>query len=255
MEQDKITCEQILTSLEPHNNKSTAELVVLTGKLLLNSPYKEHTLEASPEHLIINMREFDCTTFAENCLAIARAAKSKKPGFEEFTRQLQLIRYRDGRIEGYPSRLHYFSDWITNNDRKRTVNSLSKTINQIPFDKTINFMSQHPQSYSALNGNVVFLQTIIKQENALTKSPLYFIPTEKINELKHLLKNGDIFGITTNIEGLDIIHAGIVLFKENELHFMHASSSAEKVIISETPLYDYLVNRKTATGIMVARPL
>lgn len=116
-------------------------------------------------------------------------------------------------------------------------------------------MSRHPDSYKAVANNAVNLAAIDKQEKELTKSEMYYIPTEKIESLKHLLKDGDIIGITTNVDGLDITHVGILVFKGDELHFMHASSKAEKVILSEETLYHYLSNRKSATGIMVARPL
>ena len=221
----------------------------------MNTPYVAHTLETQPEQLIINLRELDCTTFAENCLALARTAKTKKPSFKIFTNEMQLIRYRDGVIDGYPSRLHYFSEWILDNDKKQTVKSLSKSISDIKFTKNINFMSHHPDSYKPLKNNAVFIEAISKQESNLSNNELYYIPTEKLESLKHKIKNGDIFGITTNVDGLDITHVGIAFFKGDELHFMHASSKAEKVILSEETLYDYLTNRKSATGIMIARPL
>lgn len=253
--EDKKICEHILSELKEQHSKSTAELVVEAGKLLMNTPYVANTLETTPEQLIINLRELDCTTFAENCLALARTSKSTNPCFDTFKKELQLIRYRNGEIDGYPSRLHYFSDWIADNDTKQFVKSVSGSISNTKFDKTINFMSRHPDSYKAVANNAVNLAAIDKQEKELTKSEMYYIPTEKIESLKHLLKDGDIIGITTNVDGLDITHVGILVFKGDELHFMHASSKAEKVILSEETLYHYLSNRKSATGIMVARPL
>ena len=253
--EDKKICENILSKLEVQNGKTTSELVVEAGKVLMNTPYVANTLEITPEQLIINLRELDCTTFAENCLALARTSKSTNPSFDTFKKELQLIRYRNGEIDGYPSRLHYFSDWIADNDAKQLVKSVSGSISNIKFDKTINFMSHHPDSYKAIANNAVNLAAIDKQEKKLTRSEKYYIPTEKIESLKNLLKDGDIIGITTNVEGLDITHVGIIIFKGDELHFIHASSKAEKVIISEETLYDYLSNRNSTTGIMVARPL
>ena len=253
--EDKVIYDRIISELQANNDKTTAELVIKAGEFLMNTPYVAHTLETQPEQLIINLRELDCTTFAENCLALARTAKTKKPSFKIFTNELQLIRYRGGVIDGYPSRLHYFSEWILDNDKKQTVKSLSKSISDIKFTKNINFMSHHPDSYKPLKNNAVFIEAISKQESNLSNNELYYIPTEKLESLKHKIKNGDIFGITTNVDGLDITHVGIAFFKGDKLHFMHASSKAEKVILSEETLYDYLVNRKSATGIMIARPL
>ncbi|MDX8341132.1 DUF1460 domain-containing protein [Draconibacterium sp. IB214405] len=252
---DKQICQDILFELKNQNNKTTAELVVEAGKLLMNTPYVANTLESSPEQLIVNLRELDCTTFAENCLALARTSKSTNSGFEDFKKELQHIRYRDGKIDGYPSRLHYFSDWIANNEEKQLTESVSASICNTKFEKKINFMSHHPDSYKALANNAVFLAAIDKQEKQLSERVMYYIPTEELEAHKSLLKDGDIIGITTNIDGLDITHVGIIVFKGNELHFMHASSKAQKVILSEETLYNYLSSRKSATGIMVARPL
>lgn len=252
---DEEICTHILTELQQYSNNTTAELVVEAGKLLMNTPYVAHTLETEPEQLIVNLRELDCTTFAENCLALARTAKARKPSFKQFKNELQLIRYRGGEINGYPSRLHYFSDWILDNDKKGTVKSVSQSIGNTGFSKTINFMSQHPNSYKPLKNNAVFIEALHKQEQELTKTKLYYIPTEKLELLKDQIKDGDIFGITTTVDGLDITHVGIAFFKNDELHFMHASSKAEKVILSEQTLYEYLANRDSVSGIMIARPL
>ncbi|WP_303919182.1 N-acetylmuramoyl-L-alanine amidase-like domain-containing protein [Draconibacterium sediminis] len=251
---DEEICTHILTELQQYSNNTTAELVVEAGKLLMNTPYVAHTLETEPEQLIVNLRELDCTTFAENCLALARTAKTRKPSFKQFKNELQLIRYRGGEINGYPSRLHYFSDWILDNDKKGTVKSVSQSIGNTKFDKTINFMSLHPTSYKPLKNNAVFIEALHKQEQELTKTQLYYIPTEKLETLKHQIKNGDIFGITSTVDGLDITHVGIAVFKDNELYFMHASSKVEKVILSEQTLYEYLANRDSVSGIMIARP-
>ena len=52
----------------------------------------------------------DCLTFVEYTLAQALGSS--------FADNLQKIRYRDGIIDGYTSRLHYTSDWIENGVRQ-----------------------------------------------------------------------------------------------------------------------------------------
>ncbi|AHW62265.1 hypothetical protein SAMN05444285_12619 [Draconibacterium orientale] len=49
---DEAICKHILAELQQHSEKSTAELVVFAGKLLMNTPYVAHTLETEPEQLI-----------------------------------------------------------------------------------------------------------------------------------------------------------------------------------------------------------
>jgi len=252
---DKEILEQVFEIFEREASTPISVLMVKVGTFLQGIPYVAHTLETEKEQLVINLREMDCTTFAENCLAISKTIKSKNPSFEKFTRELQKVRYRNGNIEGYASRLHYFSDWIYDNDKKRSIQSISKEIAQTPYKNVVTFMSTHPESYQQLKNNSELLPIIAQQEKQISERETYYIPENKIAELEDRLMDGDIVGITTGIKGLDISHVGILVWKAGRIHIMHASSKVEKVILSEETLEEYLKSSKSATGIMVARPL
>lgn len=252
---DKEILDQALAILKSENYSSLEVLMVKVGTFFLETPYAEHTLEFEPEQLVINLREMDCTTFAENCLAIARTLKSKKPGFERFIQELRNIRYRNGVIDGYPSRLHYFSDWIYSNTEKKLVADISLEIAHTPYPLNINFMSTHPESYKQLTDSAGFIPVIVQQEKEISGRKMYYIPKDQIAGVEKQLTDGDIAGITTNVKGLDIQHVTILIHKGGRIHLLHGSSSAGKVVISEQTLEDYLKDNKSATGIMVARPL
>ena len=228
--------------------------MIKVGSYFLGVPYVAHSLEIEPEQLVINLRELDCTTFAENCLAITKTIKSGNPDFDEYLRNLQSIRYRDGAINGYPSRVHYFSDWMYENSKNGFLTEVSKEIAGTRYTKTVNYMSTHPDSYKQLK-NVAFLPLIIRQEKELSAREMYYIPEEKIAELENKLQDGDIAGITTGIVGIDILHAIILIRIDGRIHLLHAPQSGGKVLISDETLEDYLKNSKSANGIMVARPL
>lgn len=253
--QDKEILAEVIAELNTENELTTADLMIKAGSFFLETPYVEHTLEKEPEQLVVNLRGMDCNTFAENCLAIARTIKSNNPGFEQFTKELKTIRYRDGIIDEYPSRLHYFSDWIYNNDQKKLVKNISQEIANIPYQLEINFMSTHPDSYLQLKNNTDFVSIISAQEKEISNRLMHYIPEDKIAEIEDLLHDGDIAGITTSVNGLDIQHVGILIRQNGRIRLLHASSLANKVILSEETLEDYLKNSKSATGIMVARPL
>ncbi len=251
--------KEILTTLlnqirsEPYN--TTSNLVVLAGKSFLETPYVAHTLECKEEQLVVNLRELDCTTYAENCLAIARTVKSGDLTFEKFTGELTKIRYRNGKVNGYTSRLHYFSDWIFENAHKGLIKRVSKEMGNTQYNLEVNFMSTHPESYEQLKNNPGLISEMATKEKEICTRTMYYIPKENISEQEHLMQEGDIIGITTSIKGLDITHVGLLVKKAGRIHLMHASSAAEKVIISEETLEEYLLNSKRATGIMVIRPL
>ncbi len=251
---DKEILEQVLGILKSETYSSIEVLMVKVGTFFLETPYAEHTLELEPEQLVVNLREMDCTTFAENCLAIARTLKSKNPGFERFAQELRNIRYRNGVIDGYPSRLHYFSDWIYNNAQKKLVADVSQEIGNTPYPLNVNFMSTHSDSYKQLTDSTGFIPLIAQQEKEISARKMYYIPEDKIATIEKQLTDGDIAGITTNVNGLDIQHVAILIHKGGRIHLLHASSAAGKVVISDETLEDYLKNSKSATGIMVARP-
>lgn len=255
LQKDKEILELILKLFSTDNKTSTADLIVKVGSFFKETPYVAHTLETEPEQLVVNLRELDCTTFAENCLAIARTIKSEAPSFEQFTRELQNIRYRNGVIDGYPSRIHYFSDWIFENNKNNLVKDISKEIANTPYPLIVNFMSTHPNSYVQLKNDSTLIPVFAAKEQEISTRKAYFIPEEKIAETESLLQNGDIAGITTNIKGLDMSHVVILQRVNGRIHILHASTTAQKVILSEESLEDYLKKSKSATGIMVARPL
>ena len=252
---DKEILEQVLELYSAENEATTSALMVEVGSFFQETPYVAHTLETEEEQLVINLREMDCTTFAENCLAISRTIKSEKHTFEQFTSELQKIRYRDGIILGYPSRLHYFSDWIFNNQQNKRIKDISREIAQTPFPKQINYMSTHTESYRQLKESAPLVETIAEQEKEISAREMFYIPEKNLSEVEYKLLDGDIVGITTGMKGIAISHVGILIQKAGRIHLMHASSLAEKVVISERTLEEYLLNSKSATGIMLARPL
>ena len=256
MQHDKEIVENILKQLKTDQKLETGLLVIKVGKLFLDTPYVANTLEVGGnEKMVINLRELDCTTFAENCLAMARTIQKDNPTFNVFVDELRFIRYRDGILNGYPSRLHYFSDWIFNNDKKKAVKSISKDIANIAIDNKVSFMSNHPEDYPALKNNPDFAKDIALQENEISKRKTWYIPKSRLFEFEHLLHDGDIIGIATNMPGMDISHVVIGIRKEGRIHILHASLKYKKVLISNETLEQYLNTQKSATGIMVARPL
>lgn len=253
---DKELFDQLMELHAAKKKETTSALMVEVGRFFLGTPYVAHTLETGDdEQLVVNLREVDCTTFAENCLALSRTIQSENQTFEQFCSELQLIRYRYGKMEGYPSRLHYFCDWIHNNVQKGLVKDMSEELAQTPLLKEISFMSSHPGSYRQLKDSASLVDLIAAQEKLISARKLFHIPENRIAELEGRLMDGDIAGITTEIDGLAIQHVVILIRQNGRIHLMHASSKAEKAVISDITLEEYLLNSKTASGIMLARPM
>jgi hypothetical protein len=232
------------------------EAVVEIGRTFLGTQYVANALEVTgEERLVVNMRGLDCVSFYENALVLARCIKLNRMTFEEYKNQLQLIRYRGGVIKGYPSRLHYTSDYFFDNEKKGIWKNMTKELGGVPLKKTLNFMSTHPDSYRQLKENGEFRKIIAAQEREISSRETYYIPKEKVGSIAAKMQSGDIIGITTDVEGLDTSHTGIAVREEGQLTFMHAPLAGKKVEITESTLPEYLARNKRQTGIMVVRPL
>ncbi|MDR1984772.1 MAG: DUF1460 domain-containing protein [Prevotellaceae bacterium] len=234
------------------DTKNYSELIPAIGKYFIGTPYVAHTLECEKEVLTINLRELDCTTFLENVVVISTLVKKSEANFETYLQRIAQFRYRKGEVDGYASRIHYFSDWIVTNEKRGFVKNITKKIGGEPYAKTINFMTQNREKYPRLKDEKTF-EEIKKSEDNLNKHKHYYIPKSKVAEIEKNIHSGDLIAITCTTEGLDIAHVGLAVEKNGRIHFMHAPMSGEKVMISAEPLHDYLAKRKGNTGIMVAR--
>ncbi|GHT48955.1 xylanase [Bacteroidia bacterium] len=234
---------------------SRNELIVKAALCLLNTPYVAQTLEHNAEEaLVINLRELDCMTLVENCLALSKTAQQPQPDYADFARQLQNIRYRDGIIDGYPSRLHYTTDWITNNVSKGNLQDITAALGGQRYQAHVGFMSAHPESYPSLKENPQATEAMRSIENAINQRTTYtYIPKNEIAKKQSHIKSGDIICFVTNIAGLDIAHVAIAYWENEQLTFIHASTQYHKVIINPISLVDYCEAIKTDTGIMVLR--
>lgn len=233
------------------------EVIVEIAKTFIGTNYVDHVLEATgPEHLVVNLRALDCVSFYENSLALALCIKLKSYTFDNFKTELQRIRYRSGIIDGYPSRLHYTTDYWFDGEKKGVLKVVTKDLfgekNVHLLPTPINFMSTHRSSYQQLADDAV-CGSIRKQEEEISKREVFFLPKGNLHIFAERIKTGSLIGITTNVSGLDVSHTGIAIRLETgALHLLHAPDIGYKVQITEKPLHDYLALHPRQTGIIVA---
>lgn len=230
------------------------EVIVRVGRTFVGSPYVPGTLEADgPERLIVNLRTFDCVTFVENTLALSRTFK-KHGDFHAYERELARIRYRGGKVDGYPSRLHYFSDWIGDNQAKGVVRNITADLGGVADAEPITFMTSHVSAYRQL-ADASLIPIIRTTEERLTRAGHLMVPENAIAGVASRIENGDVIAITTSVAGLDIAHTGIAYWESGVLKLMNAPLVGSKVQISETSIAEKVLANKSQDGIMVARPL
>ncbi|MGB3142762.1 MAG: N-acetylmuramoyl-L-alanine amidase-like domain-containing protein [Maribacter sp.] len=253
---DKSAVEQKIQAIQGLQKPDFGETMVAVGKTFLKTPYVAKTLEiGDTETLVVNLHGLDCTTFVENVLAFAMLLKQQEDTFDAFIKNLEIIRYKDGTLNGYASRLHYFSEWIANNAEKGLVKDITGEIGGAAITKDIDFMSTHRDLYPFLADASNF-DKIKASENYLNNQAICVLAQDKIAENEHLIQSGDIIALSTSINGLDVTHTGIATReKDGRIHLLHASTGSMEVEVSKLPLADYLTGIKSNTGIMVARPL
>ena len=253
--EDRAIYDDLMSSLrkEGERTRPVGELMLDVGKYFLGFPYASNTLEKhGREALVINLREFDCFTLVENVIALAGMMQIAKAHFSGYAAQLKKIRYRHGISTGYSSRLHYFSDWLYDNEQKGILKNVTRRFGGEPFRKNFNFMTRHREEYPALSVEKSYRE-MMAIEKRLSGRILHRILKPVSGKFKGMVENGDLIAITTDIEGLDVMHVGLAVRLRSRIHILHASEAEKRVVISDVTLHQYLSRRKMMTGIMIGR--
>lgn len=229
------------------------EIIQKISEEFLGAAYKAGLLdESNKETLIINLAQFDCVLFVETVLAMARGVAMQDYSPQSFVNHVKDQRYRNAELNGYCSRLHYFSEWILDNEKRGNVRNITANLGGYGVNKPLNFMSQHRQSYPQLINNEAEYKCVMKMENNLKSLKFNYIPTNQIHRIYNQLQPGDIIGIATAIQGLDVTHTGLVYKTGNDVGLIHASPNGVVKISPDLETFVSLV--KDSTGIIVARP-
>ena len=234
-------------------DRPIGEIIQAIGDNFLGQPYAEGLLDKSDaEKLIVTLNKFDCVLFVETVLAISRGVAVKDYDYQNFVNRIEDQRYVNGKMNGYCSRLHYFSEWINDNQKRQTVENITAQLGGIPMNKTLNFMSQHRSSYPQMVKDEATYQCIVGIEADLAKTIVNYIPTNRIKSVYSQLKPGDIVAVATDVKGLDVTHTGFVYRNaDGNLGLIHASPAGAVTVAYD--LQRYISRVESAIGIVVAR--
>ena len=244
---------EVMQLVAPDRDLPMNQLVIKVAKHFLGTPYVAGTLELEPERLTVNTRETDCILFVEMCLALSLTAKEAEPTFEKYVDNLRQLRYRDGKVDGYASRLHYTSEWIIQGTTRGLFEDVSRACGGSPLDQKFFFMSQHPASYKQLKDSPETVKKIRAVEQNLDSWDYWYIPKADLPKCIKHIKTGDIIGFNSSTPGLDIAHVAYAYWEGDTLTFIHASYTDKKVVINKTPLVPYTNGIKAHNGLRVIR--
>lgn len=241
--------------LEAEKISRPGERISAIAHKFIDTPYVAQTLEDSVEVLTVNLDELDCTTFVETVMALAYTAGERRNSWRDYIYNLRRMRYRGGEVNGYPSRLHYISDWIVDNSHRGNFTEVTDRIPQArSVVKTLNFMSKHHNLYPAL-ADSANLAGILAVEQGYRNHQYPFVRSISLTnkQVCQALREGDIVALTTSNKNLDVSHLGIITFVDGKPHLLHASASLKKVAVTTVPLSEFLRKNPALTGIRVIR--
>jgi len=207
--------------------RSAGRGIDAVSRHFVGSAYKSNPLVGSAETSEVftaSLAGFDCVTYVETVLALARASS-----IDEFVNWLRHIRYEHGLIQ-WERRNHYMTQWIRNNIRNRIVRPvLLPAVPEVIRERTLNVVSGL----------------------AAQQTRLRCVPKQALPRLEPHLQNGDLIFFVSTRRNLDVFHVGIIVRDDRTLRIRHASRSRGMVI--EQLLSDFLeANRMT--GVIVVRP-
>mgnify|MGYP002522621278 CR=1 FL=1 len=254
---DSITICHLLS--EARRQPAETNIPLFFARQFLGIPYVAHTLEAQgDERLVVNTRQLDCTTLVETVTALTQCAYRQQYSWQAYLKALTAMRYRKGVIDRYPSRIHYFTEWITQNSKTGLVAELQQPNPPFMAIQTVdvNYMSNHPESYQALRQHPDYVGEIREMEQRVSGQQFRYIPKARVGrsaELRKVIRDGDIIAITCKKAGLDIAHLGFAVWKKGNLHLLNASQLHKKVVEEPMTLYQYLQKHPSHTGIRIIR--
>lgn len=209
------------------SNNSIAGRIDALSRQLLGTPYRSNPLIGSatePEVFTASLEHFDCVTYVESVLALARAST-----VENFAESLRKIRYDSGVVR-WNRRNHYTTDWIRNNVRQGTITRVTTSrLPEVSRERVLSILSGLPP------------RTI----------RIKCVPKSAAASLMARMKTGDLVFFVSTRRNLDVFHLGVAVVQGEKTLMRHASRSRGCVV--EQELGGFLKMNRMA-GVIVMRP-
>jgi hypothetical protein len=217
--------EQLLS--EAKNDHSAGDRIYVLSRHFLGHPYKPNPLIGtvdSPEVFTASLDGFDCVTYIETILALARASS-----VDDFIEWLRKIRYERGRIQ-WERRNHYMTLWIRNNIREGILRPVSM-----------------PAAATISKERVLNVVPGLSAQRTHVKC----VPKQAVPRLAGYLQSGDLIFFVSTRKSLDVFHAGIIVRDGKSMSMRHASRGQGFVV--EQDLSEFLMANRMA-GVIAVRP-
>ncbi len=253
---DTARIDALLVEAVAQDFRSAEAAVAFFARSLEGTPYAAATLEGEPEMLTVRIDSVDCTTFVETAMALAFTNSERRSSWRDFVYNLRRLRYRNGEVEGYASRLHYVCDWAVDNIHRGNIKDATLLFPNYSYVvRSIDFMSTNRDKYEALADSVNY-ERIRGIENGYRHHRFPYIKSNSVKskDAKAAFRSGDVVALVSRLENLDTSHMGIVLKDDKgNPYLLHASSTSGKVEVSKYDLAEFLRRNRQWIGVRVFR--
>ena len=224
---DTTRINEILVDAVSRGIASPQERTAYIARQFVGVPYQGHTLEAPVEVLTVRLDSLDCTTFVETAMALSATAGEKRTSWRDYLYNLERLRYRGGKLDGYPSRLHYICDWAVDNAHRGNLTDVTDRIPHCSYVvRSIDFMTAHRDKYPALKDSANYSRMRdVEMGYRNHRFPYIKSGDLRTREVRDALRSGDVVGLVSKLKDLDVTHMGIIIKGDDGVpHLLHASS-------------------------------
>lgn len=242
---NRVIYQRVYDQVSDYSDLPIHELTIHIAEQFLGTDYVAYTLEHEPEHLLVYLDQTDCILFVEMCSCFALTVKDAHPSYELLLHNIQQMRYRNGVVDGYASRVHYTSEWIQQNQARGVMREITHELGGVEHPQEFYFMTAHRESYPQLLHDTAAVAIIRSVEQRLQAAgPYYRLTQEQLYDtaIMSQIQSGDIVTFIDTHPGLDLAHVALAYEVDGEMHFIHASYGAKHVIVEPCTLAEYARN-------------
>lgn len=241
----------------PSAGESFGAFVTRAAALQHGAPYEVTAPPPGHETIRIELESFECVSFIESAIALARCGWNADPSEACFLRELELTRYRKGEMGDYASRLHYFVDWIADNEARGRLEPITAALGGKPVQRDFFHISRRVLPRAELDAaeRARLIEEIASTEDRLSRAEHAVLGRERAPDALQALEEGDIVAFTRERSGLLVHHAGFVHWVGGTPRLLHASSYHQRVVITIEDVTNYLLRRPERRGVIATRPL
>jgi hypothetical protein len=236
--------------------ESFGALVARAARVQVGKPYLDEPAPAGPEELTVRLEDFQCVSLVESSLALARCVAADRPEPACFVRELEAWRYRDGKLDGFASKLHYFSEWLSDAERRGRLVDLGPALGGKPHPATFDFMSRHPARYAPLADPAVLTGIRDVEARLRTEPAPLVVGRDALAGVQGQLESGDVLAIVGRKDDILVTHAALVWRDTRGVpRALHASSAHHRVIVGDGDVAEFIRHRPEWRGVIAARPV